>query len=279
MNYRHVFHAGNFADVVKHVVLTRVLVRMTAKAKPLRYLETHAGIGVYDLAHPDAQRTGEAQSGVARVLAVAATLPDVLAPWLDAVRALNPDGSLRRYPGSPALAAALLRPDDRLVLAELHDEDAATLRRTMAGDDRVAVHHMDGWLATKAHLPPRERRGVVLIDPPFEAPDEFDRMVRALVTGHRRFPQGVFVLWYPIKERPAVWRFQEAVAATGIRDVLFAETTIWPEDTHRRLNGCGLLVVNPPFGLPGDLETALPAVHAALGTGHGGARIGTLVAE
>jgi 23S rRNA (adenine2030-N6)-methyltransferase len=278
VNYRHVFHAGNFADVVKHVVLARVLVRMSAKAKPLRYLETHAGIGLYDLDHPDALRTGEARAGVERVLAAPA-LPTVLAPWVDAVRALNPDGPLRRYPGSPALAAMLLRPDDRLVLAELHEEDAGTLRRTMAGDARVAVHHMDGWLATKAHLPPRERRGVVLVDPPFEAPDEFDRMVRTLVQGHRRFPQGVFVLWYPIKERPAVWRFQEAVVATGLRDVLLAEATIWPEDTHRRLNGCGLLVVNPPYGLAGDLEVALPAIHAALATGHGGARIGTLVPE
>ena len=278
MNYRHIFHAGNFADVVKHVVLARVLVRMTTKAKPLRYLETHAGIGLYDLDHPDALRTGEARAGVERVLAVPA-LPTVLAPWVDAVRALNPDGPLRRYPGSPALAATLLRPDDRIVLAELHEEDVATLRRTMAGDDRVAVHHMDGWIATKAHLPPRERRGLVLVDPPFEAPDEFERMVRTLVQGHRRFPQGVFVLWYPIKERSAVWRFHEAVVATGIRDVLMAEATIWPEDTHRRLNGCGLLVVNPPHGLAGDLDAALPAVHAALATGHGGTRIATLVPE
>lgn len=278
MNYRHVFHAGNFADVVKHVVLARVLVRTTAKAKPLCYLETHAGIGLYDLAAPDAQRTGEYRAGVERVLAVPG-LPDAIAPWRDAVAASNPGGTLRRYPGSPALAAALLRPDDRIVLAELHDEDVVALRRATAGDDRVAVHHMDGWLAVKAHLPPRERRGVILVDPPFEAPDEFDRMVACLARGHRRFPQGVFVLWYPIKERPSVWRFHEAVATSGVRDVTVAEVTIWPEDTHRRLNGCGLLIVNPPYGLSEDLEAVLPAVHAALGTGHGGVRIDVLVPE
>jgi len=278
VNYRHAFHAGNFADVIKHAVLTRVLVRMTAKPKPLCYLDTHAGIGSYDLTSAAATRTGEHLSGVAQVLAHPA-LPALLSPWRDAIQALNPDGALRTYPGSPALAMALLRPQDRLILAELHPEEAATLRRATAADPRVSVHHMDGWLATKAHLPPQERRGLILIDPPFEAPDEFQRMTKALVQGHRRFPQGVFVLWYPIKERPAVWRFHDAVAATGIRDVLIAETTIWPEDTHKRLNGCGLLIVNPPFGLAGELTTMLAALHAALDTGHGGTLISVLVPE
>ncbi|HZH27193.1 MAG TPA: 23S rRNA (adenine(2030)-N(6))-methyltransferase RlmJ [Azospirillaceae bacterium] len=282
MNYRHAFHAGNFADVVKHAVLTLVVERLKAKPKPFCVLDTHAGIGRYDLTSDAARRTGEHAGGIGRVLH--ADLPADLSPYLDAVRSLNPadasggDGA-RWYPGSPCLVRALMRPGDRLVLAELHPDDAATLKREFRGDDQVAVHHMDGWLALKAHLPPRERRGLVLIDPAFEVPDEYDRLAEGLRTGHARFPSGIFLLWHPIKERPAVWRLHDAIERSGIRDVLTVEVTIWPEDTHQRLNGCGLVIVNPPWGLEEQLARTLPGVHTAFGTGTGGVRVNRLVPE
>jgi len=275
VNYRHAFHAGNFADAVKHAVLALAVERLKRKDTPFRVLDTHAGIGLYDLGADEALRTGEHRGGIARVLAAADAMPPPLRPWLEAVRAAGPGA----YPGSPELVRLLMRPQDRLVLAELHPEDAATLKARCAGDPRVAVHRMDGWLAPKAHLPPPERRGIVLMDPPFEETADWDRLPRALAQGWRRFPQGTFLLWHPIKERPAVWRLHEACAASGARDVHAAEVTVRTEDTHLRLNGCGLVIANPPFGLLDDLAAVLPALHGAFGTGEGGTRITLLVPE
>jgi 23S rRNA (adenine2030-N6)-methyltransferase len=282
MNYRHIYHAGNFSDVVKHAVLALLLERLRAKDTPFCVLDTHAGIGRYDLHSVEAGKTGEFRSGIARLLD-RTDLPAALSPYLDAVRALNPEDprpeALRWYPGSPRLARALMRPGDRLVLAELHPEDAAILKREFADDRVVAVHHMDGWLTLKAFLPPPERRGLVLIDPPFEQPDEFDRLVQGLTLGHKRWPTGIFALWYPIKERPAVWRFHEALERTGIPRIIAAEVTVFPEDTHMRLNGAGMVVVNPPWQFDSALETLLPALHRALGAEAGGARVFRVAGE
>lgn len=278
MNYRHIFHAGNFADVMKHAVLALMVEHLRAKSAPFCVLDTHAGLGRYDLAAEPAQRTGEYADGIARLFGAPPPHP-ALAPYLDAVAALNPDGALRWYPGSPRLVRALLRPGDRLVLSELHPDDAATLKTEFARDPQVAVHAMDAYQALKAHLPPKEKRGLVLIDPPFEEPDEFARLVHGLQQAHRRWPTGVYALWYPIKERPAVWRFHEALAESGIPKILLAELTIHPEDTHLRLNGCGLAIVNPPWTLDTTLAEMLPVLHAALpGTG-GAARVQWLVPE
>ncbi len=280
MNYRHIFHAGSFTDVMKHAIVALILDRLRAKETPFGVLDTHAGIGRYDLTSQQAGRTGEYLGGIARVMAAADRLPPELAPYLNAVRDLNPEPDrLRWYPGSPRLARQLMRPQDRLLLAELHLEDVETLRREFARDRNTSVQYMDGYHAIKAHLPLKERRGMVLVDPPFEVTDEFERMTKALVTGHGRWPTGIFALWYPIKERPAVWRFHEALERTGIRRVLAAELTIHEEDTHQRLNGCGMIVVNPPWQLDKNLEVALPALHEAMAARAGGARVEWLVPE
>jgi len=269
MNYRHVYHAGNFADVVKHAVLALLLERLGAKPAPYFVLDSHAGIGRYDLASEPSLRTGEAAGGIGRLREALAgqTPPPELAAYLAAVAALNdggPDGETRWYPGSPRLARALMRPGDRLVLAEAHPEDSRTLKREFAGDAQVQVHHRDGYEALRAFLPPAERRGLVLIDPPYEDADEAERLVAGLAGAHRRWPTGVFALWYPIKERAWVWRLHEALAATGIRRQLLAELTIRPEDDWRRLNGCGMIVINPPWRLDGALAELLPRLHRAL---------------
>ena len=280
MNYRHIFHAGSFTDVMKHAVVALILERLRTKETPFGVLDTHAGIGRYDLTSQQAGRTVEYLGGIARVMAAAGTLPPELEPYLNAVRELNPEPDrLRWYPGSPRLARQLMRPQDRLLLAELHPEDVETLRREFARDRNTSVQHMDGYHAIKAHLPLKERRGMVLVDPPFEVTDEFERMTKALVTGHGRWPTGIYALWYPIKERPAVWRFHEALERTGIRRILNAELTIHEEDTHQRLNGCGMIVVNPPWQLDQNLEVALPALHEAMAAQAGGTRVEWLVPE
>ncbi|MEI7609350.1 MAG: 23S rRNA (adenine(2030)-N(6))-methyltransferase RlmJ [Rhodospirillaceae bacterium] len=287
MNYRHAYHAGNFADVVKHAVLALLLERLAAKPSPYFVLDTHAGIGRYDLASEAALKTGEAAAGIGRLLAAPAgeATPPELTAYLGAVAALNdgsPPGEMPRwYPGSPRLTRALMRAGDRLVLAEAHPDDARTLKREFAGDAQVQVHHRDGWGALKAFLPPPERRGLVLIDPPYESADEADRLVAGLAAAHRRWPGGVYALWYPIKERPWVWRLHEALAATGIRRQLVAELTVFPEDDWRRLNGCGIIVINPPWQVDGAITGLLPRLHSALtaGEGAGGWRVEWLVPE
>lgn len=271
MNYRHIYHAGGFADVFKHALLALMLRRLLVKPAPLCVLDTHAGIGRYDLDQPAALKTGDFQRGIVRLLADPAP-PAGLQPYLDAVRACNPQGGLRWYPGSPLIAATLTRPDDRLVLVELHPDDARSLKREFAGQSRVAVHHADGYNAVKAFLPPPERRGLVLIDPPFEVTDEFARLTAALRTAYRRWPGGTYALWYPIKDRPPVAAFQQQVKETGIRRIMLAELLVQRDDRGDRLNGSGLLLVNPPWHLEQDLAPLLPilAQRLALGSGaHG----------
>jgi 23S rRNA (adenine2030-N6)-methyltransferase len=276
MNYRHAYHAGNFADVMKHVVLSLTLVHMAKKAAPFRVIDTHAGIGIYDLAGEEAGKTGEWRGGIGRLLgAEAVPLPAAAAalmkPYLDAVGALNPDGVPHRYPGSPCLALALMRDDDRLVANELHPADAATLRRTLARDRRAKVLELDGWLALKAQLPPKERRGVVLVDPPFEEPGEMDRIVTGLGNARRRFGGGVYLLWYPIKDPRPVARFHEATARIAPPGSLVIELLIRAPVDADRLNGCGLVVLNPPFTLEADLDVLLPVLAERLSDGAGAA--------
>jgi 23S rRNA (adenine2030-N6)-methyltransferase len=209
MNYRHAYHAGNFADVVKHAVLCRVLTHLREKPAAFRIIDTHAGAGRYDLAGPEAGKTLEWRDGIGRLMG--ATLPPpvgaLLTPYLDAVAALNPDGRLARYPGSPVLAQALLRRQDRLIACELEPRAAAALERELAGDNRAKAIAIDGWTALTAYVPPTERRGVVLIDPPFEQPDEFARLGQGLAAAHRKWPTGIYLLWYPIKDPAEVQRF------------------------------------------------------------------------
>jgi len=271
VNYRHAFHAGNFADCVKHAVLLWLLEAMRRKPAPFMVLDTHAGIGRYDLSGSEAARTGEWRDGIGRVLA---DPPPPLAPYAALV------GRLGLYPGSPAIARALLRAGDRLVCCELHPHDHAALRRLFAGDRQVAVHARDGWEALGALLPPPERRGLVLIDPPFEAPDEFGRLLRGLARAQARFPGGVLAAWYPVKHRAPVRAFHDALRGAGLHDVVAAELLLRTPLDPARLAGCGMVVVNPPWRFETELPPLLEALLARLGSGEAGeAAVLTRLAE
>ncbi|RWM08380.1 MAG: 23S rRNA (adenine(2030)-N(6))-methyltransferase RlmJ [Mesorhizobium sp.] len=266
MNYRHAYHAGNFADVVKHAVLSRLVEYLKQKDKAFRVIDTHAGIGRYDLASVESGKTGEWQGGVGRLFE--ATLEPraaaLLRPYLEAVRAENPGGGLGRYPGSPLIVRHLLRNQDRLTAIELHPQDAARLKSVFAGDFQARVIELDGWLALGAHLPPKEKRGLVLVDPPFEEEGEFQRLVENLRRAHRRWPGGIYALWYPIKDRKAVAAFRAALKETGIPKLLDIGFEIRPISSEPSLDGSGLVVVNPPFTLEGELRVLLPALHKVL---------------
>jgi 23S rRNA (adenine2030-N6)-methyltransferase len=277
MNYRHAFHAGGFADVAKHVALALLVERLRDKPKPFCVLDTHAGLGEYDLLADAATRTGEWQDGIARIFQHT-DAPDAMAAYLGAVRALNPDGTLRWYPGSPRLVQGLLRAGDRLVANELHPADAETLRRTFAREAGVEIAEGDGYAAIKAKLPPRERRGLVFVDPPFERKDEFAALAKALRQGHRRFATGTFVAWYPVKGRAAVDAFLAEIGDGRIARVGVAEFMRHPADDEKRLNGSGLVTVNAPWKFEERLREAWEWTAAALGI-EGGVRIETLVGE
>lgn len=260
MNYRHAYHAGNFADVLKHLALTLVIEHLKLKPAPFRIVDTHAGAGIYDLCSTEAEKTGEWREGVGRLLdatQIPAVVDEVVAPYLAAVRAVNGDGAITRYPGSPELARRLMRDADRLVANELHPTDCASLRRAMAGDARVKVLELDAWVAVKALLPPKERRGVILIDPPFEAAGELERMLEGLAAATRRFATGTFMLWYPIKDPRPVARFHERARRSGLSKLLVAEQTIRSASDTAQLNGSGLLIVNAPFTLAERLAKTL----------------------
>jgi len=250
MNYRHAFHAGNFADCTKHALLLLLLRAMQRKEKPFLVLDTHAGIGRYDLTSGPAEKTGEWRDGIARVLAAN---PPGLADYIAQVEKLG------LYPGSPALAAALLRAQDRLIACELHPEDAATLKETFYGTPGVAVHARDGYEALRAFLPPPEKRALILIDPPFERPDEFSTLAKNLIAAYNKFKTGVYVVWYPIKHRAPVRAFAETLQLSQIRDVINVEFLRRPPTDPTRLNGSGLLIINPPFGFA---EEAIPILNA-----------------
>ena len=262
MNYRHVFHAGNFGDCVKHVLLVWLLRALQRKPAGVFVLDTHAGAGRYDLSAGPAVRTGEWLAGIARLLD---DPPEVLADYVTLVR----DCGL--YPGSPVLIEALLRPQDRLACCELHPDEAAALCATMRGSG-AAVHRRDAWEALGALLPPAQglRRALVLIDPPYEAEDEFSRVAAGLARGHAQFPTGVFAAWYPVKHRAPVRALHAAIRDSGLRDVVTAELWLREPVDAARLNGCGLLVVNPPFGFEAAAQERLDALLDRLGTGEAG---------
>jgi 23S rRNA (adenine2030-N6)-methyltransferase len=268
MNYRHAFHAGNFCDVMKHALLVALLRGLLAKDKPFRVLDTHAGIGAYDLAATPATRTGEAARGIARVADVTE------GPLADYAALVRAGGYPRHYPGSPALMRALLRPADRLVLCELHPEDHASLKARYRRDPQVAVHARDAWEAIDALTPFPERRGLVLIDPPFEQEGEFERLADALARLRHRFRAGLLAAWYPIKHRTPVRAFHQALRDAGVADCLAAELTLREPTDPTRLNGCGLLVANAPFGFAPAAEAILAALLPRLAQGEAGSGAG-----
>lgn len=278
MNYRHAYHAGNFADVQKHAVLALVIEHLKRKDSAFRYLDTHAGIGVYDLSSQQAEKTGEWLTGIGRILAEADP-PEELAPYLHAVEAVNPGGGVLHYPGSPAIVAALARPCDHLSLCELHPEDADSLRRRFRFDARVGVHHLDGYGALKSMLPVPERRGLVLIDPPFEVKDEFSLMLKGMNHALKRWPTGMYGLWYPIKARQPIDRFHADLVMLGLPKILVAEVMIDDGDAPDRLNGAGLVLINPPWKLDEALGRLLPWLADVLAPAGGFHRLDWLVPE
>jgi len=277
--YRHHFHAGNFADVFKHALLVRLFLALAKKETPYCYVDTHAGVGRYDLSHPWALKNAEFRDGIAR-LWERPDVPGLLTPYLAAVRAENPNGRLRFYPGSPALARRFLRRGDRMVLSELNKTDVAELGELFARDRQVTVHLMDGYQTLKAQLPPKERRGLVLIDSSFDRAGEFKRVAEALATAHERWATGIYAAWYPLMEPPAMRAFERDIVASGIHKILQLELAIRPEGWSTSLRGCGMLVVNPPFHFEDEAAAMLEWLwHALTREGYDGRRVRWLVPE
>jgi 23S rRNA (adenine2030-N6)-methyltransferase len=272
MNYRHAYHAGNFADVMKHATLALVIDYLKQKPTPFRVIDTHAAIGVYDLSSEMAEKTGEWREGIKRILEAAPAdgeIAGLLAPYLDAVKATNGEGALTRYPGSPLVARHLMRRDDMLVVNELHPDDYETLRGLFARDRQVKVLNLDGWNALKALLPPKERRGVVLVDPPFEERGDLERLGKGLREAVRRFATGIFLLWYPIKDPRLIDSFKRTLAGLGLPKVLTAELLLQNPADVAVLNGCGLVIVNPPYQLDARLDVLLAYLARILGRSAG----------
>jgi 23S rRNA (adenine2030-N6)-methyltransferase len=279
VNYRHAFHAGNFADCMKHALLVRLLGALRRKEAPFAVLDTHAGSGAYDLGAAAAERTGEWRRGIGRLLDGE---DGPLADYFALVRAAggapsqthgvcdgNP-GAPATYPGSPVLVRALLRPQDRLVACELHPEEHAALRARFRGDPQVAIHRRDGWEALRALTPFPERRGLVLVDPPFEQEGEFERLAEAVALVARRFRAAVQACWYPIKHRAPVRAFLAALRGSGVRDLLAAELWLREPTDPQRLNGSGLLIAHPPYRFEAEAGSILAALLDRLGDGEPG---------
>jgi 23S rRNA (adenine2030-N6)-methyltransferase len=259
MNYRHAFHAGNFADVLKHAALALVLRHLNLKESAWRVIDTHAGVGLYDLGGDRARRTGEWRDGIGRLLDASLT-PEAagrLAPYLDVVRAVRAEGP-DLYPGSPEIVRRMMRRQDRLVAIEKHPEDVAALAQLLDRDRQAKAIALDGWTALKAYVPPVEKRGLVLIDPPFEEPGEFERMGRAVIAAWRKWPTGAYMLWYPLKQDEDGAPLARMLEAAGIGKRLRIELLVRRPTPEARLRGCGLLLVNPPWTLASDAAVLLP---------------------
>jgi 23S rRNA (adenine2030-N6)-methyltransferase len=273
MNYRHAFHAGGFADVIKHIVLVRMLTYLQEKPAAFRVIDTHAGAGVYDLTSDEAQRSGEWLTGIARVMQARfseTTLP-LVAPYLDIVRAFNAPRELKAYPGSPLIARALLRPQDRLTACEVEPKARKRLIEALRRDIQARVVDLDGWTALPAFVPPKERRGLVLIDPPYE----FERLATGFAEAFAKWPTGSYLLWYPVKSRRATDTLARHVAdaiAAGPTPgkCLRLEFSVAPQAAGTALVSTGLLIVNPPWTLMGELKAILPELEKPLGQGGAG---------
>ncbi len=273
MNYRHAFHAGSFADVIKHIVLVRILTYLHEKPAPFRVIDSHAGAGLYDLSGEEAQRSGEWLTGIARLMQARLTETTVplVAPYLDIVRSFNPQKGLTAYPGSPLIARKLLREQDSLVACEVAPDARKKLIASLRRDPQARVVDIDGWVGLPAFVPPKERRGVVLIDPPFEAKDEFERMARGFAEAFAKWPTGIYVLWYPAKSRRATDTLAQQVAGIApAGKVLRLEFSAAPQLADSALTSAGLLIVNPPWTLATELKAILPELEKPLGQGGAG---------
>lgn len=264
LSYQHIYHAGNPADVLKHAVLALLLQFLQRKEKPLRIFDTHAGSGLYDLESSEACKTAEYREGIGRLFPLIET-PEALAPYLSLVRGLNPDGRLRYYPGSPVVAAKLLRPDDHLELMDLHPQALSELRNALGRERRAHIHRRDGFEGLPALLPPREHRGLVLIDPSYEVKEEFRRVLTLLQEAMRRWATGCYAIWYPILSHPAAVDFLPRVTASGIPRIFRAELAVLAR-TQPGMTGSGMLLVNPPWGMEAAINQLLPWLWDRLAT-------------
>ncbi len=261
MNYRHIYHAGIFADIFKHAIVSVLIQSLLSKEKPFCYVDTHAGIGLYDLQQAAAQKTQEYATGLVPLLR-AENYPALLKPYLAAIAAYNKVDNItvmpRYYPGSPCVVRHLLREQDRMILSELHQEDVKYLKQVFWNDKQVAVHHVDGYQAIKAFLPPKERRGLVLIDPPYEQENEFAKIIDALVMGLQQWETGVYAVWYPLKDRMITNHFLRKIKTRVDKEILVTELTIYSTEIKNTLNGCGMVIVNPPWQLEEKLNALVP---------------------
>jgi 23S rRNA (adenine2030-N6)-methyltransferase len=277
MNYRHAFHAGGFADVIKHVVLVRILTYLQDKPAAFRVIDTHAGAGLYDLTGEEARRGGEWLTGIARLMQArfSENTAALLKPYLDIVRAFNPQRDLQAYPGSPLIARALLRPQDRLTACEVEPNARKRLIDALRRDTQARVVDLDGWVALPAFVPPKERRGLILIDPPYEQQDEFERLTAGFAEAFAKWPTGSFLMWYPVKSRratDALARHVAGVAGAGASPgkCLRLEFSVAPQAAETGLTSAGVLMVNPPWTLAGELKAILPELEKPLGRGGAG---------
>jgi 23S rRNA (adenine2030-N6)-methyltransferase len=274
MNYRHAFHAGGFVDVMKHIILTRLIEYLKLKPAAFRVIDTHAGLGRYSLTGDEAKRNPEWMEGIAKLLKaeLGAKPKALIQPYLDVVESENQNGTLARYPGSPLIARKLFRTRDRLSALELHPKDARELGKLFDGDVQARITALDGWLALNAYVPPKEKRGLVLVDPPFEEKGEWERLVDGLTKAHKKWATGLYALWYPMKEPREVNAFVADLKRTGITRMMRAELLI-EAPVAGRLYGSGMILVNPPFVLEDELKSILPALVKALAPTSGSHRI------
>ncbi|MGY4531545.1 23S rRNA (adenine2030-N6)-methyltransferase [Pseudomonas sp. TE3786] len=278
MNYRHAFHAGNHADVLKHLIISRIIALLARKEAPFVCLDSHAGLGLYDLKGDEASRTGEWLEGIAKLWS-ADDLPASTDDYFDVLKAMNPDGELRYYPGSPELARQLTRDQDRVLLNEKHPQDGQLLKENMRGDRRVAVHLGEGWHVPRALLPVAEKRALLLIDPPFEQSDELDRCITALNESISRMRQTIVAIWYPIKDERQLKRFYQGLSKSSAPKLLRAELFVHSPDDATRLTGSGLVIANAPWGLEEELKELLPWLAKHLAQSEGNWRLDWLIAE
>ncbi len=279
LSYRHGFHAGNHADVFKHLVLTLLVRSLLNKEKPFFYLDTHSGAGSYNLESAMARKNREYETGITRLWGLE-DVPDDVKEYLNIVQTVNPDHELRWYPGSPRIVRHYLRPKDRMILCELHPNEADNLAAEFAGDRQVKVEHQDGYAGLKALLPPPERRGLVHIDPAFELQDERHRLLEALKEGYRRWPTGIFAIWYPLQDRYVADDFLRRLKRSGIPKILMTEFSILNSMDTLRLFGSGMVIINPPWQLDKQLQSLLAWLWQKLAVeGQGGYKVEWLVGE
>ncbi|RBM25005.1 MULTISPECIES: 23S rRNA (adenine(2030)-N(6))-methyltransferase RlmJ [Vibrio] len=272
LSYRHSFHAGNHADVLKHIVQSLILNSLQQKEKPFVYHDTHSGVGRYDLTHEWSEKTGEYKQGIARVWQQD-NIPAELDSYLDAIRQLNQGETLRYYPGSPRVARAHLREQDRMVLTELHPSDYPLLEQEFHRDRQVSIYKEDGFARLKASLPPQERRGLVLIDPPYELAKEYRDVVRAIAQSYKRWATGIYAIWYPVVNRCDIddmLQGLQGLQGLEIRKILQIELGVAPDTNERGMTASGMIVINPPWTLESQMQTILPFLKQAIApaTGH-----------